>query len=532
MRFNIAGTILLSSVFLVLSSLGCTKKATLDYGLKVEETLRINLSQEPPSLDWHKSTDTTSALIEYNMMDGLTEFDLKDPELSVIPALAESWSPSNNSKKWTFTLRKDVKWTDGKAFEAQQIIDAWERLLNPETASQYAYFLFSVKNAEEYNTGKIKDFSKVGVSKNEQGQLVVELKAPMSYFPSLLTHHATYPIRLDVIKEHGDRWTDPENIQTLGAFKLKIWDHDKALVLERNDGYYGAKARVKNVYGYMINEYSTALGLFESGRLDYQNTIPGNELATLRTQPTFRESPILGMYYYGFNTRKKPFNDVRVRKAFLYAIDRRQITDLLGGDMSPLSGWVPKGMFGYQENVGIQYDPEKAKKLLKEAGYEDPSKFPRIVLGFNSNENHQRIAENYQAQIKKNLGVQIELQSEEWKVYLNRVRTDTPDIYRMGWLADYPDPDNFLNLMTKVSENNHTGWSNPKFDQLIDQGSSITDKEERRGIYLKAQKILTEEDVPVHPIYSMVSHSLVSERVKDFPINSMDKVVLKGVSLK
>ena len=248
----------------------------------------------------------------------------------------------------------------------------------------------ALKKAVSEYSPKIKDFSKVGVSKNEQGQLVVELKAPMSYFPSLLTHHATYPIRLDVIKEHGDRWTDPENIQTLGAFKLKIWDHDKALVLERNDGYYGAKARVKNVYGYMINEYSTALGLFESGRLDYQNTIPGNELATLRTQPTFRESPILGMYYYGFNTRKKPFNDVRVRKAFLYAIDRRQITDLLGGDMSPLSGWVPKGMFGYQENVGIQYDPEKAKKLYSQAfdklekAYKSDKKNPDILnyMGF------------------------------------------------------------------------------------------------------------------------------------------------------
>ncbi|NCN40696.1 peptide ABC transporter substrate-binding protein [bacterium] len=524
--------LILGAVLASLLFSGCTKKSGLDYGLKVEETLRINLQQEPPSLDWHKSSDTTSAMIEYNIMDGLTDYNLNDPELGLKPALAESWTSSNNSKTWTFTLRKDVKWTDGKPFEAQHVIDGWKRILNPETASIYAYFLFTVKNAEKFNKGEIKDFSKVGVSINDKGQLVVELEAPQSYFPSLLTHHATYPIRLDVVEKFGTQWTDPENIQTLGAYKLKIWDHDKAIVLERNDDYYGDKAKIKYVYGYMINEFSTAMGLFESGRLDFQDSIPANDIQRMKSEPTFRTSPLLGTYYYGFNARKKPFNDVLVRKAFVHAVDRSQITTLLGGDMSPLKAWVPKGMFGYEETIGLDFDPEKAKKLLKEAGYSDVSKFPRVVLGFNSNENHQRVAENYQAQIKKNLGISVEIQSEEWKVYLDRLRNDTPDIYRLGWLADYPDPDNFLNLMTKASENNHTGWSNSKFDELIQRGSSVADKEERRSIYIRAQRLLTEEDVPVNPIYSMVAHFLVSDRVKDFPNNSLSKIELKGVSFK
>ena len=524
---------LLLSVFaLAFFTQACTKKASLDYDLKVEETLRINLNQEPPSLDWSKSTDTTSSLIEVNIMEGLVEFDLNDPELGVKPALAESWTPSNSSQTWTITLRKGVKWTDGKAFEASQVIDGWKRLLQPETASQYAYFLFNVKNAQKFNSGEIKDFSQVGIRINDNGQLVVDLEKPQSYFPYLLTHHSTYPIRLDVIEKFGDQWTEPQNIQTLGAYKLKIWDHDKAIVLERNDDYYGEKAKIKHIYGYMINEYSTAFNLFESGRLDYQDTIPGNELSGLKGKPTYREGPLLGIYYYGFNTKKAPFDNEKVRKAFVHAIDRKQITDILGGDMEPLSAWVPKGMFGHEENLGLKFDPEKAKTLLKEAGFTDASKFPRVVLGFNSNENHQRVAENYQAQIKKNLGIQIEVQSEEWKVYLNRVQNDTPNIYRMGWLADYPDPDNFLNLMTSYSENNHTGWKNTDYDKLIAQGSTVVDKTERRRIYSEAQKLLTETAAPVSPIYSMISHTLVSERVKNFKENSLQRRIFKGVTLQ
>jgi oligopeptide transport system substrate-binding protein len=514
-------------------SLGaCTKKNSLDYGLKVEETLRINLQEEPPSLDWNKAVDTTSALVTLNLMDGLVDYDLKDPEGALKPALAESWESSNNSQTWTFTLRKDVKWTDGKAFTPQQVIDGWQRLLNPGTASQYAYFLFSVKNAQKYNSGALNDFSQVGVSVNDQGQLVVQLEKPQSYFPYLLTHHSTYPIRLDLVKKFGDRWTEPENIQTLGAYKLKIWDHDKAMVLERNDGYYGEKAKIKYVYGYMINEYSTAMGMFDSGKLDFQQSVPANELSVLKGKPTFRQAPVLGTYYYGFNTKRAPFNDVRVRKAFVYAVDRSQITKIVGGDVTPLSAWIPKGMFGYEEGVGLQYDVEKAKKLLKDAGYTDISKFPRVTIGFNSNEDHQRIAENFQAQIKKNLGISLEIQSEEWKVYLSHLQTDTPSIYRLGWLADYPDPDNFMNLMTSYSENNHTGWKNKKYDQLIEKGASIADKEQRRHIYEQAQRLLTEEDAPVDPLYSMVSHFLVSERVKDFPVNSLARYPFKGVSLQ
>jgi oligopeptide transport system substrate-binding protein len=514
-----------------LTALGCTKK-TLEYGLELKDTIRVNLNAEPPTLDWTKSHDSVSSTVLVNLMDGLVSFNFNDPELSLQPRLATEWKSSPDAKRWTFTLRKDVKWTDGTAFTPQQIVDGWQRLLTPATGSPYSYILYNLKNAKAFYDGKIKDFSQVGIQINPLGQIVVDLETAQGFFPYVLTMRATLPIRKELIAKFGeDHWTDAVNIQTLGAYKLKIWDHDKALVMERFDGYYGEKAKTKNVLGYMIEEYSTALSLFQAGKLDFQETVPFNEIPNLKSAPGFRQVANLGMYYYGFNTRKPPFNNLKVRKAFGMAIDRKQITDLLAGGMAPLTSWIPMGMFGYEPQIGLKFDVEQANKFLNEAGYKDRSKFPKVTIGFNTNENHQRIAENVQAQIKKNLGITVEIQNEEWKVYLAQLQTDPPNIYRMGWMADFPDPDTFFALITSTSENNYTGWKNKEFDRLIALGSSEVDKTKRKAIYVKAQKILTEEDVPVVPIYSLVYSLLISPRLRDFPVNSLERLEMKGVSI-
>lgn len=522
----------LIAALLVLTA--CTKKGggKLDYGLDVADTFRINLMTEPPTLDWTKSADTVSSMVEFNIMDGLVGFGLNDPELNTAPALATEWKESEKGRVWTFTLRKGVKWTDGVEFTGQQVIDGWERLLNPKTASEYAYFLFPVKNARNYNAGKVKDFRDVGVRMNDKGQLVVELEQPMSFFPMTLGHHSTFPIRKDVVEKFGDKWTDPANIVTLGAYKLKVWEHDKAIVLERFDDYYGEKAKTKNVYAYMINEFSTALNLIDAGKLDFQRDLPAKELNLLSKKPGFRHTQSLASYYYGFNTRKKPFNDVKVRAAFVHAVDRKQITDLLAAGHAPLTGWIPAGMFGYENDRGLKFDAALASKLLDDAGYKDRSKFPRVTLAFNSQENHQRIAENVQSQIKKNLGVDVQIANEEWKVYLNRLRNDTPDIYRMGWLADYPDPSTFANLMLSFSENNYTGWANKKYDELAAEGSRTLDKDKRRQIYSELQKILTEDDAPVLPICSWARQVMLSPRVKNFPLTPLERYEFRGVEVK
>lgn len=528
---NVATGTLLAAVMAL--SISCTKKNDkIEYGLDLKETLRINIQTEPPSLDWHKSTDTTSAEIQFNIMTALAEYDLNDPELKLVPGLAAGWEPSDKAKKWKITLRQGVKWTDGVEFEAKHVLDGWERLLSPATASEYAYFLFNIVNAKEYTEGKIKDFAQVGVKVTGKYELAVELKDSMAFFPQLLTHHSTLPIRNDVVAKHGDKWTEPGNIVTLGPFTLKVWDHDKAMVLERNENYFGEKPKVKNILAYMINDQTTAINLFDAKKIDFLPELPSVELEALRKRKEYREQGNLTIYYYGFLTNKPPFDNVKVRQAFSHAIDKEQIVKMINGGQTPLYGWLPKGMFGYTSDIGLKFDPEQAKKLLAEAGFADPKKLPKVTLAFNTNENHRRIAENVQAQLKTNLGVEIEIKNEEWKVYLKSLKSNPPNMYRMGWQADYPDPDNFINLMLSYSENNHTKWGNPKFDKLVADGAAELDGEKRKTIYAEAQKILIEQDTAAFPVYSGVSHMLISDRVENFPVNTLARRIYDKVTVK
>jgi oligopeptide transport system substrate-binding protein len=499
--------------------------------LLVSETLRINITSEPPSLDWDKATDTTSAMMIDNMMDGLIDYDLKDKELGLIPALALKWEPSENARKWKITLREGVKWTDGQPFTSQNVIDAWKRLLAKETASEYAYFLFGLKNAREFNEGK-KTWEEVGVKATSPTQIDVELDKSMSYFPHLLTHHSTYPIRADIIAKFGDQWTKPENIVTLGAYKLKVWQHDKMIVLVRNDGYYGEKALIKNIAAYMLQEQGTAINLFDSGKLDSVHRLPSVELRKLKTRKEYKEVGTLQTYFYGINVKRPPMDNVLVRRAIAMSIDRQQIVQMLAGGENPMTSWVPSGMFGYESQRGLPFNPQKAKALLKQAGYSDVSKFPKLEIKFNTTEDHQRIAENVQAQLKQNLGINVELKNEEWKVYLTTLKTDPPHLFRFGWQADYPDPDNFLTVMASFSDNNYTKWKNLKFDELILKGAGQTDREQRRQSYSEAQKILVEEDVPVIPFFGSVNHLLISDRLENYPLNVLDRYSFKGVRIK
>lgn len=514
-------------------SASCTKRqAKLEYDLNPAETLVVNIQTEPPSLDPSKATDTTSAEVLNNIMAPLIQFDTADPSLKLIPSLLTAWEPSEKATKWKLTVRQGVVWSDGQPFTAQQILDGWERLLNPATASEYAYFLFSIKGAQDYNKGTIKDFSQVAAKIVDPNTIEVQLNKSKGYFPMLLTHHSTLPIRKDVIEKHGPRWTEAANIVTLGPFTLKVWDHDKAIVLERNEKYFGEKTKLKNVLMRMINDTSTALNLFDSGKIDFLPELPSTELPVLSKRPEFHREPNLVLQYYGFNTKKAPMDNLKLRQAIAHAINKQEIVDMLAGGQTPVSGWFPKGIMGFTQEGGLKFDPERAKQLLKEAGYEDPKKVPRITLAFNTNDNHRRIAENVQAQIKRNLGIEIEVKNEEWKVYLKTLQADPPQIFRMGWQADYPDPDNFINLMTSYSENNRTKWGNPEFDKLVEEGAGELDPAKRQELYVKAQKILIEQDTAVVPLFTGVSNTLLSKRVENFPYNILALRVYDKVTIK
>jgi len=492
-----------------------------------DKTLRIAVTTEPPTLDWSLATDGVSFNVLTNIMEGLTQYN---EQLEPIPAIAKRWEFSESGRVITFYLRDDVKWTDGQPVTAQQFEYSWKRLLNPNTASQYAYFLFDVENAAEYNAGKIKDADQVGVKALSPTILQVRLKRPVIYFPSLTTFMVTFPQRRDVIEKYGDRWTDPEHIVTNGPFTLDQWHHEYKLVLQSNPDYYDAQPALNRIIMYVVRNPTTELTLYETGELDMAE-LPPVAIPHYQTHAEYKNLPLLRGYYYGFNVTKPPFDDPRVRRALSHAIDRSQIPVILKGGQLPTASWIPKGMFGYNPKIGPAFDAEKARALLAEAGYPGGKKFPPFSIAYNTDPTHRLIAQFVQAQWKKHLGLEVGLEDQEWKVYLKKLDVDPPPVFRLGWGADFPDPDNFMNLFISTSGNNRLQWNNERYDRLIAQGAAEQDPETRQAIYNEAQILLTETDSAIISLFVAAQNVLVKPYVQNLGLNAMEWLYLKRVRL-
>jgi oligopeptide transport system substrate-binding protein len=495
----------------------------------IPQELKIRIHTEPPTLDWNLATDHVSITMILNLMEGLAAFD---KDLKAKPALAQSWKVSKDGKTYTYTLRPNLTWSDGTPLTAQHFVDGWERLLNPATASEYAYFLFDVVGAKEYNEGKLKDVSKLGFSAPDARTFVVQLNKRASYFATIPTFSVTFPIRKDLVAKHGKNWTKPDNLVTAGAFTLGEWRHDSRLSLKANPRYWGGKPKLEKVTAFIVGEDTTAINMFESGQLHYMARLPALEIERLRKNPAYRNMPYLRGYYYGFNTEKAPFNNVKVRQAFAHAVNREEIVSLLKGGQTPTTSWVPKGMPGHEPKVGLEFNPAKAQKLLAEAGFPGGKGFPPVTFIFDTRDDNKVIAERLQAQWKKVLGVELKAQNEEWKVYLNRLKSDVPPLYRLGWGADYPDPDNFLNLFTSYSGNNYTRWKNAEYDELIELAAGESSMPKRLALYRKAQELLLEEHAAIIPLFVDALNVMVSPQVKGLELNAMDQLILKNVHLE
>ncbi|NIP37801.1 MAG: peptide ABC transporter substrate-binding protein [Candidatus Dadabacteria bacterium] len=523
-------------LFLVsITVIGCSDSRDSQDNASVQtpkrDTLRINIGTEPPTLDWSKSTDSTSYTILINIMEGLTTFG---KDYKPVPALAESWQISKDGTIYTFKLREDVKWSDGRPLVAKDFEYSWKRLLNPDTGADYAYFLYDIKNAEEYNTGKIKDPDSVGVKSLDDHTLQVILKKPASFFLSIVSFMSTFPMREDIVQQHQIKWTEPENIVTLGAYKLSSWKHHEKLTLAKNEKYWGDKPKINKVEMIMNENQSSALALYESGELDYVDTksMPHLEIPRLRMSPDFRTQPQFTVSYLGFNVKKAPFDNPLVRKAFSAAINRQNISEVVQGGGIPTTSWIPKGMLAFNEDIGIDFDPERAKEFLKRAGFQSPADFPKTTFLYPDVRNNRIIAESLQSMWKEYLGVGVELINQEWKVYLDTLDTDPPHIYRAGWAADFPDPHNFMNLFVCNSGNNETGWCNPVYDNLVDTAAGELDENTRIELYNQAQTLLTETDVPIAPFLISIQQSMLKPYIQGLEPNPLGFIFFNRVSFK
>ena len=260
--------------------------------------------------------------------------------------------------------------------------------------------------------------------------------------------------------------------------------------------------------------------------------LPPVAIPHFKNHDEYKNLPQLRGYYYGINVLKAPFDNPLVRRAFAHSIDHSRLPLLLKGEETPTSSWIPKGMFGYNPDIGAKFNPIVGKKLLSEAGYPNGEGFPETIAMYNTNDTNRLIGEFLQAQWKENLNVDIKLESQEWKVFLNKLQVDPPQIFRLGWGADFPDPDNFMNLFISSSGNNRLQWSNARYDELIKLGSTLDNSEERQNVYDEAQQILTETDAAMIPLFVATQNLLIKPYVKGFQMNSMELMYLKKVHIE
>ena len=494
-------------------------------------TLRIGYDSEPVSFDWQESYDTTSMPLLNALMDGLTKYVDVKGAIAVRPALAESFKSYDAGKRWIFTLRKQIEWTDGKELVADDFVKSYRRLLDPKFASQTLDSVLVLKNAKKYQQAKLADFSQVGIRAIEKYKLEFQLEEPILYFPSLLANPSMFPVRTDLIEKFGKRWIEPANIATLGAYKLTKYEPGKSIELKKNQRYWDNRPSVETLQILVITENNTARDLFMSGRLDVAPLLDHTSVLQDLEKPELVKANTSVVAYYVFNQTKKPLDKALVRRALVHAVDRNQIIKALGGDRHSIKSWLPSALEEFNPKIGLEFNPSLARELIKKAGYKSPADVPAIDLYYNVSENHRKVAENFQYQVKANLGVLVNIKQVEWKLFISEVQKKTPGIYRWGWVVDSPSAVPGLDLMKSDSEANYTKWKNEEYDRLLGEIRNEANPKKRKLLADRMQRILVEEEAIVFPQYEGVYYFLVKPRVRSFKVDSMGVFDLKSLQV-
>lgn len=503
--------------------------------LAKEQTLVRDNGTEVASIDPQKTEGVPESNVIRDMFEGLV---IQDGEGNIIPGVAESWETQDN-KTFTFHLRKDAKWSNGDPVTAEDFVFAWQRAVDPATASPYATYLkmATMKNAGAIIDGKA-DKSTLGVKAIDAQTLQVELDASVPYFVQMAAHTTMMPVNKKVVEKWGDEWTKAEHMVSNGAFKLEKWVINERMVLVRNTEYWDNKDTVLDKVVYLpIENQVSAMNRFLAGEVDMTYEIPNQQYKSLKKQypETIKNPGYLCTYYYGFNTAKKPFDDVRVREALSYAIDRDVITRiLLGQGQKPAYALTPDVTAGFTAalpdyaKLTQKERIEKAKELLNAAGFDKGHPLSFNLL-YNTSENHKKLAVAIASMWKKSLGVNVTIENQEWKTYLDNRREGNYDVMRAGWCGDYNEASTFLSIMRSDNSSNDMNYDSKAYDAAIDNALNSTDDKKRASYYQEAESLLA-KDMPLAPIYQYVAVRQVNPLVGGYPkANAQDNIYSKDL---
>jgi oligopeptide transport system substrate-binding protein len=483
---------------------------------------------ELQTLDPAIITDEPGLRVAQALFEGLSTRNAKG---EVIPGMAQNWTLSPDGRVYTFTLRPGVKWSNGEPVTSYDFLNSWERALNPATGSQYSYQLYYLVNGEAYGTGKLTDFSQVGVKAPDDHTLVATLIHPTAYFLELTTLPTLYAVPLKSIQKFGRDWTKPGKLVSNGPYLLREWRLNDYILLEANPAYW-RPVPIRRIKVLPTDSPTACFNLFYSHKTDLiidKNSIPAELVQSIRAKPYFHSNPFGATTFIRFNVKRKPFDDVRVRKALALALDKQDIVDKITRAGEPVANTlVPPGSAGYVPPQGLVRNLDEARRLLAEAGYPDGRGFPEVTLLYPSRGTVWiQMATEMQALWRRDLGINsITLRGQEWRVYLNTEQLIDFDLSLTDWIGDYNDPQTFLDMFVTGGGNNETNWSNPRYDQMLQATGTAPNPTQRMQTFHDMEKILVEDEVPIVPIYFWVGLSLYDpDKLGGYEPNFVDEHV-------
>ena len=488
-----------------------------------ESVYRFPLPADPPTLDPAHVTDTVSDSVMKRLFDGLVRFDT---ELKIAPSIAESWIVSEDGLTYKFFLRKDVEFHNGRVVVSDDFLYSFTRILDAATRSERAQMLFLVKGAREFYEGKVKQVA--GLEAPDEHTFKITLAKPYAPFLGVLamTNFCVVP-REEVEKDAEGFAQHPVGT---GAFVFSSWDRDNQVVLKANRKYFRGSPKIDVLVFKITPDENTRYQMFMNGDLEHTD-IPFGKMAEIMRDPT-RAAMVHGvtamdMYCYGFQTQKAPFDNKFLRLAFNYAVDKESvIKNILESRGEWQKTYVPPGSFYFkQDSAGYPYDPEKARKYLARAGYPGGKGLAEVTLNIDQQQLSRQIAQQVQEDLRQ-IGVKVRLEQTDWATFLDRVYAGEPSFFQNTWLADYPDPDNWLYVLLESTQagaqGNITRFAHSKFDHYVRLARQTVDENERAYLYGKAEDVALAA-APWLLLYWRKNLTLVQPYVKGLTITAMDR---------
>lgn len=506
------------------------------------EHFRFALDSPPASIDPTKISGVPGGRVAFNIFEGLlmpaqTTEEAEKPGDLVRPGVAKDYEVSEDRKTYTFKLRKDAKWSNGEPVTAEDFVYSWKRTLLPGYPVDYAQLFYVIEGVETYNEEESEsNWEDVGIKAPDEHTIKIQLAHPTPYFPELVAFYTFFPQPKEIVEQHREDWTSPENIVTNGPYTLSEHQEGKRLLLEKNDQYWDAgNVSIETAEIQIIEDAEELVEQYENEKLHWTGrSLTPWQVPEFRDRPGFHEEQTLGTHFVRVNVSEKDsfMSDPKFARALRLAVDREQIVEeTLNGVFPVANSFVPDKMPKYESNTTVSHDPEKAKKLLEEMGVSSGADFGTVKLLHNKGTLPQKTASAVEQQWEEKLGFEIELEGKPWEKYLEAIDITGYELARSGWVGDYNDPMTFLDMWTTEDGQNDTGWSNETYDKHIRAAKSAKESPERIKQFLEAESLLLENG-PVVPLFHMQNHVLVGTNVKGYKKQTRNIHLLKDLSVE